>query len=163
MTCRSQGPKRDCDKRGRDNTCLQRIAAAAQLLGCNFAETVSAVAAILVSVAVPDAAARQQHATGRRSFLELKERGVRSSLRCCGRSSCRRSGVSCGGFLFSLHVHVVGGLHTEWFPSHRGVLCGITGHMLCHPGYSSRDPINTRGATSGRMLSYVTPVIILLV
>ena len=43
-----------------------------------------------------------------------------------------------------------------------GVLCGITGQMLYHPGYSSRGPVNTCGATSGGVLSYVTPVIIIL-
>ena len=95
----------------------------------------------------------------RRSFLALKERGDRSSLRCCGRSNCRRSGVSCGGILFSDHVHVVGGLHIGWFSAHRGVLCGITGQMLHHPGDSSRGPVNTCGATSGGVLSYVTPVV----
>ena len=47
--------------------------------------------------------------------------------------------------MLSLHVHVVGGLHTGWFPSHRSVLCGITGQMLYHLGDSSRGPVNTCG------------------
>lgn len=50
----------------------------------------------------------------------------RSSLHCSGRNSscwCRRRGSCSSGILFSLHVHVVRGLHTGGSPAHRGILC----------------------------------------
>ena len=55
---------------------------------------------------------------------------VEAAAEAAVKSSCRRSGVSCGGIKFSPHVHVAGGLHAGCFPPHTGVLCGITGHML---------------------------------
>ena len=83
----------------------------------------------------------------RRSLFGSKERGDRSRLHCCGRSSCRR--VLAAAFC-SPHVHVVGGLHTACFPAHRGhVLCVIPRQMLYHPGDRRRCPVNVCGVTSG--------------
>ena len=95
-----------------------------------------------------------------RSLLGSKERGDRLRLHYSGRSSCRRSGGAGGGILFSLHVRVVGGLHTGCFPAHRGcVLCVIPRQMLYHPGDRRRGPVSVCGVTSGGVLSYVARVI----